>query len=184
MEIIKSKAVFLDRDGVINENIGYNADWSKFKYKPLIKNALKIFLKFDYKLIIITNQGGVARGIIKEKDVKSLHKKLIQDMYYSKIEILDVKVCFHHPLSIIKKYPSICDCRKPSPKMILDSIEKYNIDPSQSIMVGDNFSDIEAGKNAKINTNVGIYGDFFKKNQKYDFEVYNSLYDFALKTFL
>jgi len=143
------KGLFLDRDGVINEDFGYVYKIEDFKFKEGIFKVLKKAMDKEYKIFIITNQSGISRGYYTENDFLKLMNWVQEQFLKKEIKITDIAFCPHHP-------DDNCDCRKPKPKMILDLIKKYNIDPSKSIMVGDKDSDVEAGKNANIATNIKI----------------------------
>lgn len=141
------KAVFLDRDGVINEERGtYTHKWEDFRFVEGLFDSLRRFQEHDYILIVITNQGGVAKGIYTEEDVQSLHAKMLAVMKREKIHITDIDYCPHH-----QDY-QICECRKPKPLMLLRMMEKYNIDPKQSYFIGDSPRDIVAGEAAGVSS--------------------------------
>ncbi len=139
------KAVFLDRDGVINhDKVDYVYTIEEFKIFEGVAEALQLLKSADYQLIIITNQSGIAKGVYSEKAVfdcynylQSQTGNLIDAMYF----------CPHHP-----KFDQVCECRKPGSKMILDAAQQYNIDLSASFMVGDAQRDITAGNNAGVTT--------------------------------
>ena len=141
----KQKAIFLDRDGVLNhDKVDYVYTIEAFKIFDGVAEALTLFKKLGYKLIIITNQSGIAKGIYTEQDVwacfdylQAQTGNLIDEMYF----------CPHHP-----NFDIACACRKPGHKMILDAMQKHNIDPSQSYMIGDAQRDITAGNNAGLST--------------------------------
>ncbi|MDC0457585.1 HAD-IIIA family hydrolase [Alphaproteobacteria bacterium] len=173
------KAAFIDRDGVINKDVGYISNWAKFKYQPMIRDGLLTLIKKKFNLVLITNQGGVAKGIIKKNDVTHLHKLLLEDLAKDNIHFLDIKVCYHHPEGVLKEYEKYCDCRKPSPKMILDTALKHNINLRESILIGDRITDIEAGTSAGIELCVGLYGKYFTRDNLYNFPVFNNLNEFT-----
>lgn len=139
------KAVFLDRDGVINhDKVDYVYTIEEFKIFEGVAEALQLLKSADYQLIIITNQSGIAKGIYSEKAVLDCYNylqsqtgNLIDAMYF----------CPHHP-----KFDQVCECRKPGSKMILDAAQQHNIDLSASFMVGDAQRDITAGNNAGVTT--------------------------------
>lgn len=139
------KAIFLDRDGVLNhDKVDYVYTVEEFKIFDGVAEALRLFKTADYKLIIITNQSGIAKGIYTEKAVydcfdylQSETGNLIDDMFF----------CPHHP-----NFDTACECRKPGHKMIVDAAKKHNIDLSKSYMIGDAQRDITAGNNAGVTT--------------------------------
>jgi len=141
---LKNKAVFLDRDGVINIDKGYVFKINDFDFVDKIFKVLNYF-KDDYLLFIITNQSGVARGYYSEKDIKILHQWLTNNLAKKGISIQEIFYCPHHP-----KFDFECNCRKPKPGMIINAKNKYNLDLNNSILIGDKSTDIESGKNAGI----------------------------------
>ena len=143
------KVVFLDRDGVINIDKSYVYKIDDFEFtKDLIK-VLKHFLKLDYTLIIVTNQSGIGRGFYKLEDFKKLTKWMLEELKKFNIEIKKVYFCPHDP-------KEQCECRKPHPKMLLEAANEFNIDLTNSWMIGDKESDIEAAINAGINNTIFI----------------------------
>jgi D-glycero-D-manno-heptose 1,7-bisphosphate phosphatase len=142
------KAVFLDRDGVINIDTGYVGKIDDFVFRDGIFEFLKFFQKKGYELFIVTNQSGIARGYYSEDDFKVLTTWMIQEFAKEEIIIKDVHFCPHHP-----DINGECSCRKPNEGMILDLSKKYNINLEKSFMIGDSIRDIEAGKRAGIQKN-------------------------------
>ncbi|NPA55894.1 MAG: HAD family hydrolase [Epsilonproteobacteria bacterium] len=140
-----NKAVFLDRDGVINEDFGYVYKKEDFVFKEGIFELLRHFQSQGYKLFIITNQSGIARGYYTTEDFWELMEWVKDKFSKEGITIDDIAFCPCHP-----EFTSTCECRKPNPKMILDLARKYDINLSQSILIGDKQSDIQAAKNAGI----------------------------------
>ena len=152
------KVAFLDRDGVINEDIGYLHSWEQFTYKKLVKSALKTLIDSDYKLVIVTNQSGIARGFYTENDFMLLTKMMEEDLKNSGINLLDIFYCPHHQDGRIKKYKIKCNCRKPKPGLFFQAIEKYNIELLESVMFGDQESDMKASHAAGVQDRF-IIGD-------------------------
>jgi len=145
------KALFLDRDGVINEDYGYVYKKEDFKFKEGIFEALKLAIKKGYTIFIVTNQSGIARKYYTEDDFYQLMEWVKEEFKKRGIIIKDIKFCPHHP-----DITGVCECRKPNAGMILDLAKKYNIDLKNSIMIGDKDSDIEAGKKAGIGKNLKV----------------------------
>jgi len=139
------KAIFLDRDGVINEDFGYVGKIEDFKFRDGIFELLKLLQDLGYAFFIVTNQSGIARGYYSKEDFLKLSKWMIDELKKRKIFIKDIEYCPHHP-----DITGECECRKPKPGMILNLAKKYNISLKDSILIGDKLSDIEAGKNAGI----------------------------------
>ena len=150
----KNKAVFLDRDGVLNQEIGdYVCRFEDFKVLDNF-GALKAMQEKGYLLIVATNQGGLAKGWYSENELGKMHSYL-RDVYEEHgIHITDIFYCPHHP-----DFTGDCDCRKPKPGLLLQGINKYNIDPAKSYFIGDRERDIEAGAAA------GVKGILINSNQ-------------------
>jgi D-glycero-D-manno-heptose 1,7-bisphosphate phosphatase len=144
---LKTRAIFFDRDGVVNKRIvgGYIRNWDEFHFLPEIGDTLKELKKRGYLAIIITNQRGVGKGIMTEKDLENIHARMQSEL----LEKFGVQ------------FDAIISCtdannesgrRKPSPAMLLEAQRTYNIDMQQSWMIGDTASDIEAGERAGTKT--------------------------------
>lgn len=132
--------IFLDRDGVINRKIDddYVKSWDEFEFLPNVKEALKILTENDYRLIIVTNQRGVARGWMSEADLHKVHTRMLSELETYGVEIAGIFYCPHDK--------DQCDCRKPLPGLFLQAKQKFpEIDFTKSIMIGDSSSDVEAG---------------------------------------
>jgi D-glycero-D-manno-heptose 1,7-bisphosphate phosphatase len=137
------KALFLDRDGVINEDLGYVHKREEVVFRDGIFSVLARAQQMGYSLFIVTNQSGIGRGYYTEEQFLELMEYIIDQFRIRGIEITDFAYCPHLP-------EENCDCRKPKPGMILQLAEKYNIDLSESVMVGDNEWDREAGERAGV----------------------------------
>jgi len=153
MTIKKKKAVFLDRDGVINKEKNFVTSWEEFEFIDGIFENIKKLNKAGFLVIVVTNQSGISRGFYTEETLKEIHDKMIKIMENNGAHIDDIFYCPH--------YDDNCSCRKPNPGMILEAAKKYNIDLSKSWVIGDSERDIEAGRRAgcktilvKVNTNI------------------------------
>ena len=141
----KVKGIFFDRDGTINEDVGYISKLESFKLIAGIKPALRLLKDMGFKLFIATNQSGVGRGIISEEILETIHQKMFEEFRQDGIEFDGIKYCPHRP-------DDKCLCRKPQPKMIKDLARKCHIDLKTSYFVGDKISDVLTGKNAGCKT--------------------------------
>lgn len=145
-----AKAVFLDRDGTLNEDPGYLGNPDKVVLLPGVIEALsELKNRNNYLLIVISNQSGIARGLITESQVNSVNKKISELLSAHNIFIDAFYFCPAHPDFSTSDES---ECRKPSPLMITQAAEKFNIDLSKSYMIGDSYTDIEAGMNAGVRT--------------------------------
>ena len=141
-----NKAVFLDRDGVINVDKGYVYRAEDCEYLDGMVEKLKKFQKMGYLLIIITNQSGIARGYFSEEQYLEFERWLIGDLKSKGVIITDCYYCPHHPEAVITKYRKKCCCRKPGTELFYRAARDYDIDINKSIVIGDRESDLEICK--------------------------------------
>ncbi len=133
------KAVFLDRDGILNRDRGeYTFRQEDFSLLPGVLSGLKKLIASGYELVIITNQGGIAKGLYSNEDVESLHENLMESCNDNGIDLLAIYYCPHHPDH------GMCLCRKPGSLLIEKAIARFDIDRSSSFMIGDMDRDIQA----------------------------------------
>lgn len=144
------KVAFLDRDGVINREVRYLSKIHDFAYVDRSKEALSLLTANGYEIVIVTNQAGIGHGLITPRDYECLTKFYLDDLRRYGVSILDVYHCPHHPEASIEEYRKVCINRKPHPGMIKDAMQKYDVNPEQSFVVGDKVSDVEAGLIAGI----------------------------------
>ncbi len=145
------KAIFLDRDGTINVEIQYLHEPEKFEFLPSAIRALKNLQENGFKLIIITNQAGIAKNLYKHEDMVRTHNHMENLLEKENIYLDGIYYCPH-------KSEDKCECRKPSPGMIKKAILEKNIDPSKSWMIGDKISDIKSGNLAEVRTILVMTG--------------------------
>jgi len=156
MTINKQKAVFLDRDGVLNAEIGnYVTALSNFTILPHIYKSLKLLVEHNFLLIVITNQGGIAKGLYNYAQLNQMHAYLKAELLKQQIHLTEIFYCPHHP-----DYMN-CLCRKPKPLLVQKAISKYHINPSASYFIGDRQRDIDAA------TNAGVNGILIESNANY-----------------
>jgi len=181
---VKQKAVFLDRDGTINTLSSFLTKPEEFELIDGTAEAIKIINRLGYLAIVITNQPVIARGDVDFETLDLIHMKMETELGKQGAYLDDIFYCPHHPDKGFegerKEYKIDCDCRKPKPGMILKAAEKYNIDLSQSYMVGDHKRDIECGINAGcfpvfLTCGEGKKEDFNINNLK----IFNSLKEFS-----
>jgi rfaE bifunctional protein nucleotidyltransferase chain/domain len=173
------KAVFLDRDGVINEDHGYVHNWSDFKFIPGAIEGLHRLYSAGYILIIVTNQSGIARGYYNENQYSELTNRMLEELLRHDINISSVYHCPHHPEALITRYKSFCECRKPAAGMIFSAQRDFNIDLSGSILIGDKLSDILAARTAGVGRAymVGCDKDVYIENYQAPDGCYINLLD-------
>ena len=146
------KIAFLDRDGVINHDYGYVHKYEDFDFTYKCLDGLKTIIKLGFSIVIVTNQAGIAKGYFSEEEYHELTYRYLTEFEKHGIQILSVEHCPHHIDSLIPIYRRNCPRRKPKPGMLNHIIEKYNVNVSESFLVGDSLSDIEAAIAAGINT--------------------------------
>ena len=142
-----NKALFLDRDGVINVDYGHVHEVKRFHFIDGIFELCKLFQKNQFLIIIITNQAGIGKGKYTEQDFLNLNEWMINQFRLNGIVISKTYYCPHTP-------EENCLCRKPNPGMFLEAIKEFDIDTDKSVLIGDKESDILAGKKAGIKVNI------------------------------
>ena len=157
---MKNKAVFLDRDGVINEVI-YHKEMGiidspftveQLKLLPKVAEAINIFHDLGFRVIVVSNQPGMAKDHFSIDVFEKIREKMNTELKKDGAAVDAEYYCFHHPYATVKKYKKICNCRKPKPGMLQKAAEEHNIDLSKSWMIGDGITDIAAGQTAGCKT--------------------------------
>lgn len=141
-EKIMRPAVFLDRDGTINEQMGYLNHISRFHLLPRAAEAIRLLNENGIPVIIISNQSGLARGYFPEQLLEQIHDLMHSQLADKEARIDAIYICPHHPEAREKKFRIDCECRKPKPGLLLKAADEHRIDLSRSYMVGDRWSDI------------------------------------------
>lgn len=148
-----SKAIFLDRDGVLNVDSGYTYRPSDLIVPENVPESLKVLQDKGFKLVVITNQSGVARGFFSLDEVHAFHRSMQREMLARAGVRLDhFYICPHYPGAKVAVYDQTCRCRKPEPGLILQAAQELRLDLSHSWMIGDRDSDIQCGQRAKVKT--------------------------------
>ena len=146
-----SPAAFLDRDGVINVDHGYVSTWEQFEFLPGVPEALRQLQDAGYRLIVVSNQSGIGRGLYTEADLSRLNEQISGHLMQTVgADIAGLYHCPHHPTEAQGEFLTQCDCRKPAAGMITRAVREHGIDVERSFLVGDKRSDIEAGKAARV----------------------------------
>ncbi len=142
-------AIFLDRDGTLNVDPGYISNPEKLFLFPETGTALSLLKNYGFLLIVISNQSGVARGLMTNRDVESVNEKINTLLAEHKVKIDAFYYCPAHP---DYSTPEDCECRKPSPKLVFEAATEFEVDITKSYFIGDSVSDIGCGKNAGLKT--------------------------------
>ncbi len=173
-QLMNNRAIFLDRDGVINKAMVRDgkpyppANLSQLAILPKVDEALKLFKQAGFFLVVVTNQPDVARGLTLISEVEAIHAALT-----ARLPIDEIRSCFHDD-------QDNCDCRKPKPGMLIAAADKWNIDLSKSYMIGDRWRDIAAGVSAGCTTLFIDCGYNEKQPEEYDYQVKNLFETVAL----
>ncbi|QEW33476.1 D-glycero-beta-D-manno-heptose 1,7-bisphosphate 7-phosphatase [Erwinia billingiae] len=150
----KVPAIFLDRDGTMNEDHGYVHEIDNFQFIDGAIEAMQELKKMGYALVMVTNQSGIARGIFSEDTFMQLTEWMDWSLADRDVDLDGIYFCPHHPEGVIEEYRQQCDCRKPEPGMLLSAQKELNIDMAASYMVGDKIDDMLAGKAAGVGKKV------------------------------
>lgn len=144
-------AVFLDRDGTINEEVEYLSDPDQLRLIPGVVEAIKLLNREGIPVFVVTNQAGVGRGYFTIQDAEAVNQRLTRVLEAHGARLSGIDLCPHHP-------DDACDCRKPRAGMILRAAERHGFDLARSFMVGDKRSDLIAGRNAGCQTVLVLTG--------------------------
>jgi len=144
------KAAFFDRDGIINVDHGYVHTIEQFEFVDGVLELLQSVQSKGYDIVIVTNQSGIARGMYSEDDFKRLSHWMCEQLKVQGVLVSQVYFCPHHPTAGHTALTQACTCRKPHPGMLLNAAEENQYNLSQSIMIGDKYSDMECAVNAEL----------------------------------
>lgn len=177
---MSNRAVFLDRDGTLNENPGYLGDPGKVILLPFVGEVLsRLKNEFNYFLVVISNQSGIARGLITADQVEQVNEKINLLLKEFNVLIDKFYYCpFHPDFSTAEE----CSCRKPSTEMVEKAVEEFEIDRSKSFFIGDSVADIECGINADIKTILVKTG--YGREALYMLQKENKIPNFVADNFL
>jgi D,D-heptose 1,7-bisphosphate phosphatase len=156
----RQKAVFLDRDGTVNQYVGFLTSANQFELIPQVADAIKLINQSGYLTIVVTNQPVIARGECTWDGLQHIHQKMETELGRSGAYLDAIYVCPHHPdkgfVGERPAYKVVCNCRKPKSGLLLQAAADFNIDLSQSFMIGDSDNDIEAGRNAGLRNCIKV----------------------------
>lgn len=154
----KKRAVFLDRDGTINEDVGYPNQFSQINIYPYSFEAVRKINQAGFLAVIVTNQSGIGRGFITEGELQVIHQKLESAFSKHKARLDGIYSCPHYLLSSDPLYRKNCSCRKPNPGLALQAASELNVDLESSFMIGDKVEDILFGCNIKASPILVLTG--------------------------
>ena len=159
----QKKLALLDRDGVLNVSNGYVGYKKYFKWTCGAKKSIKYLKSIGYKIFVVTNQSGIARGFFSYKDVLNLHNYMNKELRRYGTKIDKFYICPHHIDGVMKKYKKQCNCRKPNTGLFSKIEMNYTVDKKKSFMIGDQSSDIQFAKK------IGIKAFLFRKKNLFKF---------------
>ena len=145
---MKRPAVFLDRDGTINEQMGYINHISRFVLLPGAAQAICRLNEHDIPVVVVTNQSGLARGYFPASLLEEVHAELVRLLAAEGARLDGIYVCPHHPEAKVEQYRQVCRCRKPQIGLLEQAAAELDLDIARSFMVGDRWSDLECGVRA------------------------------------
>lgn len=154
----KRRAVFIDRDGTISEEVGYVNHVTRYRVFPFAAEAVRVLHEAGWLAILVTNQAGVARGYFKEELVGEVHGLLARELEREGARLDAVYYCPHHPSVGEPPYRQDCDCRKPRPGLIHRAASEFGLDLSACWMVGDRYGDTELARNAGVRSALVLTG--------------------------
>jgi D-glycero-D-manno-heptose 1,7-bisphosphate phosphatase len=148
----RGPAVFLDKDGTLIEDVPYNVDPARIRLTPGAGPALRKLHEAGYKLVVVSNQSGVARGLFPEQALQAVEECLTALLAESGVRLEGFYYCPHHPEGVVREYAVACSCRKPAPGLIVRAASEHQIDTERSWLIGDILNDVEAGHRAGCRT--------------------------------
>lgn len=154
MPIRAEVAAFVDRDGVINADLGHVWRPEEFHLLSGAVEGLRCLAHCGYRLVVITNQAGIAKGLYGENEYQQLTRYMIDLLASQGVQLSAVYHCPHHPDGLVAEYAVKCGCRKPAPGMLLLAADELNLDLARSVLIGDKESDIAAGRAAGLRWTV------------------------------
>jgi D-glycero-D-manno-heptose 1,7-bisphosphate phosphatase len=152
------RAVFIDRDGTISEEVGYVNHPSRFRLLLHSAEAVRLLNEAGWLAVLVTNQAGVARGYFSEDMIQEIHARLNTELEQAGARLDAIYYCAHHPTVGEPPYRLACECRKPRPGLIHRAVSELDIDLVQSWMVGDRFGDVELARNANVHSAFVLTG--------------------------
>ena len=152
------RAVFIDRDGTLSEEVGYINHPSRFRLFPYAAAAIKHLNDNDWLAIVTTNQAGVARGYFSEEMIANVHDAMTKELESNGARLDAIYYCAHHPTVGEPPYRVDCDCRKPKPGLVSRAARDLRVNLNESWMVGDRYSDVELARNAGVKSAFVLSG--------------------------
>jgi len=143
-------AVFFDRDGTLNEDVGYLDRLERLRIYPFATEALRVVSRAGYRIVVVTSQAGIAHGVIDEPTVDGIHAHMLARFADAGVHVDGVYYCPHHPDAKVERYRVTCDCAKPKPGLVLQAARDLDLDLARSFVVGDRWRDVLMGQGAGV----------------------------------
>ena len=141
------RAVFLDRDGTLVEEAGYLDRLDRMVFFPYTVDAVRLLNRAGFAVIVVTNQAGIARGLLKESFIAEAHRHISERLAAGGARVDAYYYCPHHPKGVVEELALRCNCRKPQPGMLMHAAEEHHIDLARSFVVGDRWHDVQLAQN-------------------------------------
>ena len=154
----KNRVVFLDRDGTLCEEVGYLSSVEQMRLIPRSGEAVRLLNQKGYKVVVVTNQAGVARGFFPEAVLEGLHAEMVRQLREEGAYLDGIYYCPHHPSDGFPPYRQECNCRKPATGLLERAAADLNLDLLSGYMIGDHFSDVECGQRIGAETVLLLTG--------------------------
>jgi D-glycero-D-manno-heptose 1,7-bisphosphate phosphatase len=151
------RAAFLDRDGTINVDMGYLNDVKKLRLYSNSAKAIKLLIKKGFKIIVVTNQSGIGRGLVRKSELRNINRRLKEMLAKKGVKIDAFYICIHHP-------DENCKCRKPKTRLLKKAAKDFGLDLSRCYVVGDKLSDVELGRNAGLKEAILLRTGFGRRH--------------------
>jgi D-glycero-D-manno-heptose 1,7-bisphosphate phosphatase len=148
--LLRRRALFLDRDGIINRDHHYVGTWERFEWMPTARAAIRRATEAGWHVFVVTNQSGIARGYYTEGALAALHDRMVDEVRRGRGTIDDLRFCPFHPKGVVPAYTRDSRWRKPAPGMLLDLMQRWELDPARCLLIGDQKTDLEAAAAAGI----------------------------------
>ena len=145
-----ARAVFLDRDGTLVDELGFLVRASDLRLLPGAAEGVRRFNQAGWRVVVVTNQSGIARGLLDEPTLAAIHARLATELARSGARLDAILHCPHHPDEGVPPLRGVCACRKPSPGLLLQAARRFELDLGASWTIGDSLRDLEAGRRAGL----------------------------------
>ena len=156
-ELSMKRAIFLDRDGTLNVDVGYLHRLEDLELFPWTADALRLLKRAGYTLVVVTNQSGIAHGLIDPGFVQICHDEMRRRLQRGGADLDALYYCPHHPRGSVPELSVDCRCRKPSPGMVDDAVRDLGIDPTQSWVIGDKWLDVQSRSRRRREIDPGAH---------------------------